>query len=228
MRKTTILLITLFSITTFAFGNEGGTLTPTPNPIIPNQSVVINYDGTGTNFANWQPECFIHVWLVPKTGQSFTGNYAPAWATCNGESDYALIDSKYKMTYSGVAGKYSITIPNLFTFFSVLDEDKTKVGQFGVIVRAQYSGSNNQTIDFLLNVTDATTTFINQPETNFNISTQPGQINVQFDGLAQVELFTITGQLIRSVSAMNEFTQLVKNGAYLLRINGQTQKVMVK
>jgi hypothetical protein len=159
MRTIFTLFMALFMASSMAFAGEAGTLTPTPNPIVPNTSVTINYDGTGTNFANWTPRCFIHVWLVPKAGQTFIGNYAPAWTTCNSEGEYDALDAKYKMTHDGTAnsGKYAITIANLYTFFGVLEEDKAKVDKFGIIVRAQYSGGNNQTNDFLLNVTNPST-----------------------------------------------------------------------
>ena len=208
---------------------QGGTLTPNPNPIVPNMSVVINYDGTGTNFANWTPQCFIHVWLVPKSGMTFTGNYAPAWIACNGDADYANIDAKYKMTHDGVpnSGKYSITIANLYTYMGVLDEDKSKVDKFGVIVRAQYSGSNNQTNDFLLNVTNPTTDF-NPAEQQLILSSENGKLTAKFTGMANIQLFTMTGQLVRSDVFTNEFTQSVKSGAYILRINGESHKVIIK
>lgn len=231
MKKIITLLFVITVVFSFGYAAEGGTLTPNPNPIIPNQSVLISYDGTGTNFASWTPRCFIHVWLVPKTGQTFTGNYAPAWATCNSEGDYDAIDAKYKMTHDGVtnSGKYSITISNLYTFMGVLNEDKTKIDKFGVIVRAQYSGDNNQTQDFLLNVGDATTSLSSSNfNPSFNLSSQTGTIKVRFNGNAQVDLFSLTGQLIHSESAVNQFTQAVENGVYLLRINGQTHKVLVR
>lgn len=227
MKKTFTLFFAALFCVSFVFAGEGGTLIPNPNPIVPNQPVVINYDGTGTNFASWEPKCFIHVWLIPKSGQTFTGNYAPAWATCNSDADYGLIDSKYKMTYSGTAGKYSITIPNLFTFFGVLDADKSKVAQFGVIVRAQFTGSNNQTNDFLLNVTDPNTTGLQNPQSNLQISTQTGKLKVSCNGMAQAQLHTLTGQLVRSTSFTNQFEQALKSGAYILQVNNKTHKVIV-
>jgi len=227
MKKTFTLFFAALMCVSFTFAGEGGTLTPDPNPIIPNQSVTINYDGTGTNFATWQPQCFIHVWLIPKSGQTFTGNYAPAWATCNGDQDYLAIDSKYKMTYSGTAGKYSIIIPNLFAFFGVLDADKSKVAQFGIIVRAQYTGTNNQTNDFLLNVTDPNTTGLKALQSNILVSTQMGKLKVSYNGIAQAQLYTLTGQLVRATSFTNQFEQTLKSGAYILQINNETHKVLV-
>ena len=48
------------------------------------------------------------------------------------------------------------------------------------------------------------------------------------NGTAQVELYSVTGQLIRSATVENQFIQSVKNGAYLLRVNGETHKVVVR
>ena len=87
---------------------------------------------------------------------------------------------------------------------------------------------NSSTTGYKATFSKSITTGINQPESNFKITTQSGQIKVQADQVSQIELFTITGQLIQSASAVNEFTQSVKNGAYLLHINGQTQKVLVQ
>ncbi|MDR0798863.1 MAG: T9SS type A sorting domain-containing protein [Dysgonamonadaceae bacterium] len=53
-------------------------------------------------------------------------------------------------------------------------------------------------------------------------------IRASFEGSAKVELYTISGQLIRSVTANNEFSQNVQQGVYLLRIHGVTHKVMVR
>jgi hypothetical protein len=229
MRTIFTLFMALFMASSMVFAGEAGTLTPTPNPIVPNASVTINYDGTGTNFANWTPRCFIHVWLVPKAGQTFTGNYAPAWTTCNSDGEYDALDAKYKMTHDGTAnsGKYSITIANLYTFFNVLEEDKAKVDKFGIIVRAQYSGGNNQTNDFLLNVTNPSTGV----EKNIyytTIRTDNNTISASFAGNANIQLFTATGQQICSEHALNQFSMRVKSGIYLMSINGKSTKVVVK
>lgn len=67
-----------------------------------------------------------------------------------------------------------------------------------------------------------------QTKTDVRIIANSGSIDAKFDGVAQVELYTVTGQLIRSASVENQFTQSVKNGAYLLRVNGETHKVVVR
>jgi len=68
----------------------------------------------------------------------------------------------------------------------------------------------------------------NQTVSSLKISTKEGLINANFDGLANVELYTTNGQLIRSAKVENQFSETVKSGAYLLRVNGETHKVLVR
>lgn len=337
MKKITILLFVFLSSLTSIFANQGGVLTSTPTPIVPNQTVTINYDGTGTNFATWTPMCYIHAWLNPISGQTFSQSYSTPWVNCAGDMAYDALDAKLKMTHVGAAnsGQYTITIPDLTAFFSVAAGDVSKIASLGIIVKTQWStnGASDQTNDLLLAVGSAAVasdkfnfaygianqsgwTFLdltknaNNPdqyevfttlpdltglscyvgwnsggignptwtntggghsntvlmtsissmksgqvwivinksstadnwgvnvplntstiEPNKNeitISEQNGLIKARFSGIAQVELFNATGKLISSTSATNEFTQSVTNGIYLLRINGQTHKVLVR
>ncbi|MDD3322547.1 MAG: hypothetical protein PHS59_14000 [Paludibacter sp.] len=66
-----------------------------------------------------------------------------------------------------------------------------------------------------------------QTASSLKLSVMPGLINAQFKGKAQVELYTMTGLLIRSTVVENQFTQIIKSGAYLIRVNGQTNKILV-
>lgn len=66
-----------------------------------------------------------------------------------------------------------------------------------------------------------------QTASTLKLSVMPGIIDARFEGKAQVELYTMTGLLIRSTVAENQFTQVIKSGAYLIRVNGQTNKVLV-
>ena len=150
MRKFLSLLVALATVT-MAWAAQGGTLTSSKTPIDPTQTVTLTYDGTGTNFANWEPSCFIHAWLVAADGQTLSKSYSTDWASCNGDGDYASLASKLKMTYSGTKGKYTISM-NIKEFFNVADADLPKIGKLGVIVRAQYEGDNNKTNDMFVNV----------------------------------------------------------------------------
>ena len=68
----------------------------------------------------------------------------------DGDADYAALPAKVKMTKTSI-GHYNITI-NIQDFFNVTEADLAKIAKIGVVVRAQYSGDENQTIDFLLPV----------------------------------------------------------------------------
>lgn len=231
MKKFTLLFFFIILTSIFAFAWEAGVLTSNPSPIVPNQSVVISYDGAGTNFVNWTPKCYVHIWLNPKAGQTFSKAYGTAWENIIGDAAYDALDNKVKLTHDGTAnsGKYSMTIANLFDYFSVEEADKPKIGELGVIVKTQYVGENengNRTNDLMLTVTNPSTGVVAVSE-NMEIITVNGTINARFDGTAQVQLYTFTGQLVRSAVVSNQFIEVVKSGAYLLRINGKTHKVIV-
>ena len=150
MRKFLSLLVALATVT-MAWAAQKGTLTSSKTPIDPTETVTLTYDGTGTNFANWEPSCFIHTWLVAADGQTLSKSYSTDWASCNGDGDYASLASKLKMTYSGTKGKYTISM-NIKEFFNVADADLPKIGKLGVIVRAQYEGEDNKTDNMFVNV----------------------------------------------------------------------------
>ncbi|MFZ4725053.1 MAG: hypothetical protein ACOYMD_06365 [Paludibacter sp.] len=335
MKKITTLFIIFFLTIGFVQAKQGGVLTSNPTPIIPNQSVTINYDGAGTNFVTWTPMCYIHAWLNPISGQTFSKSYSTPWSTCAGDADYTALDAKLKMTHDGVAnsGKYSITIADLTAFFTIASEDISKIGTLGIIVKTQWSTNeaNNVTNDFLLTVGEAAVgsdkfnfaygvdgqpgwTFLdltkdeintNQYEVNTTITDLTGLscyvgwnnggfgnptwtntggglsktvllssvsnartgnvwiiinktstadnwdvnfplntskqdlsknelkiscsnniLKADFVGFANIELFSISGQLLRTAYVENQFTELVKNGAYLLRVNGKTFKLL--
>lgn len=145
----TLVLAALVSVAMWA-EKQGGTLTSSLTPIDPSSAVVLSYDGTATNFAAWQPKCFIHTWLVAKEGQTFSKDYGTTWVTCEGDGDYAALPDKVKMSFVST-GKYTITL-TIKDFFDVAEADLAKIAKIGVIVRAQYSGDDNQTKDFLINV----------------------------------------------------------------------------
>lgn len=132
------------------------------------------------------------------------------------------------MTHNGVqnSGKYAITISDLYSYFNVLEEDKVKVDRFGVIVRAQFSGLNNQTIDFLLQVTNPTT------NNNELADTQPFQINsltltAQFDDYTHVRIYSMSGQLIDQRMHALQYSKTLKPGLYIVRLNDKNYKVKI-
>jgi len=89
-----------------------------------------------------------------------------------------------------------------------------------------YDSNNSANFKANFTITD-TAAGIDHLESTLKLSGSNGTIKAIFDGEAQVELFTMTGQLIRSANVTNEFTQLVNSGAYLIRINGQSHKILV-
>jgi len=83
-------------------------------------------------------------------------------------------------------------------------------------------------IGYKASFTKSISTGISKIESSLRISTETGKIIANFDGKAQVQLFTSTGQLISSTNADSEFSKTVKSGVYLLRIDGQSHKVLVQ
>ncbi|MBO4689579.1 MAG: hypothetical protein J5621_01760 [Paludibacteraceae bacterium] len=151
MRKVFTLIVSALFCAAGVFAKEGGSMTCSPAaPINPTDTVTLSYDGTNTNFGNWDPMCFVHTWLEAADGQTFSKAYGTEWVSCDGDADYAALDDKLKMTYVS-RGHYTISI-DIQEFFNVADDDLEKIGKLGVIVRAQYPGESNQTIDFFFNV----------------------------------------------------------------------------
>ena len=147
--KTKIYILTLLALcmNVSLWAAEGGTLTSNVTPIDPSKDVVLTYDGTGTNFANWDPKCYVHVWCLDAAG---TQLYTTSWSTCNGDGDYNNLDAKLKMTQQS-RGIYTITL-NIQSFFGVPSNQLGNIAKLGIIVRAQYDGDNNKTNNFLLDV----------------------------------------------------------------------------
>ena len=68
----------------------------------------------------------------------------------------------------------------------------------------------------------------NLPGKGVKIYSTNKAVRAEFTGNAHIELFSITGQLIKSVNATNNFSSAVHPGIYMLRINGATHRVLVK
>lgn len=64
-------------------------------------------------------------------------------------------------------------------------------------------------------------------ESTLKLSGANGKVCATFDGSAKVDLYSSSGQLMRSVNTENVFSEKVKAGLYLLRINGKTHKIVV-
>lgn len=85
------------------------------------------------------------------------------------------------------------------------------------------NSSNNFTASFTKDVSTA----LNNVQLGVVIRSANKMIQAEFSGKAHVELFSITGQLIKSVNALNNFSTALQPGIYMLRINGTTHRVLV-
>lgn len=61
-----------------------------------------------------------------------------------------------------------------------------------------------------------------------SIIAQGGEIQATFEGIARVKLYSSTGMLLDEATVNNMYTQNVRQGIYILSINGKTYKVAVK
>jgi hypothetical protein len=131
-----------------------------------------------------------------------------ALATLNGTNTYVLeVAISKRQYYTG--GSWNCMIPG----DQSVEYSSTVAG---------YKATFTKSIGTELN------TGLSKIESSLRISTESGKVTARFDGKADVQLFTSTGQLISSASAENEFSKTVKSGVYLLRIDGQSHKVLVQ
>jgi len=91
---------------------------------------------------------------------------------------------------------------------------------------SQYDSNNSA--NYIANFTVSVSTGLNNSTESVNISSANNQISAAFNGSAQVELYNYAGQLITKTNAENQFKQSVNAGLYILKINGQTYKLMVR
>ena len=87
---------------------------------------------------------------------------------------------------------------------------------------------SNNMANYVADFTYDITSKVGNQNVSINISGANRNVKATFNGEAQVELFTLSGQLIRNAKVANEFSQAVSAGAYILRINGTAHKVLVK
>lgn len=124
------------------------------------------------------------------------------------------------------------TVPGINTYILEVAMSKRQYYTGGswnsMIPGGQGTAYENTVAGYKATFTKSITTGIGKIESSLRISTESGKIIANFDGKAQVQLFTCTGQLISSASVENEFNKTVKSGVYLLRIDGQSHKVLVQ
>jgi len=86
---------------------------------------------------------------------------------------------------------------------------------------------DNTVAGYKATFTKSITTGVQTVTLNAKVYSGKNQVEARFNGTAQVELYTTAGLLLNKTSATNQYSQTVKPGAYLLRINGDTHKVLV-
>lgn len=79
---------------------------------------------------------------------------------------------------------------------------------------------------------------VNCPDLSTNVETieesnhfwtKDGHLHLQFDNEAkQIELFSISGQIVIPQTSVNHLSHSLDNGIYILRIDGKSHKVMIK
>ncbi len=67
-------------------------------------------------------------------------------------------------------------------------------------------------------------TGIDQPTMDVKVLLTPSGISVRFDGDADIELYSISGQLIEKTRAYNNYDRDLHSGIYIIRVNGNSQK----
>ena len=72
------------------------------------------------------------------------------------------------------------------------------------------------------------TTALENIRMKHNISIINGTVNAVFERPADIELFSITGQLINHSVAVKEFSKTLNKGIYILSVNGDSQKLIIK
>jgi len=87
---------------------------------------------------------------------------------------------------------------------------------------------SNSGANYVATFTTDLGTNVNNARSGLKIFTVNNEIKAEFNGKAKIELFTVTGQLIKSVNVENNFSGIVHPGIYMLRINGTTHRVLVK
>jgi hypothetical protein len=63
---------------------------------------------------------------------------------------------------------------------------------------------------------------------NFTLSVSNKTITANFAGVSNVELYSISGQLLQKLTANKQFSQTLNTGIYVLRIDGESHKVVVR
>lgn len=87
------------------------------------------------------------------------------------------------------------------------------------------SATTNSSTSVTINVTQSgLATKVNNLSVNYKIFTTSAGILATFNGVANIELYSINGLLIEKTNATGSYTRELSHGAYVIRINGKSTK----
>lgn len=89
------------------------------------------------------------------------------------------------------------------------------------------NSSNNYVLTFTTPVSWIGTN-TDKMESSVKLSAVNGKISAQFEGEANIQLYSVSGQLLTSKIVSSQFVQDVAKGVYILSINGKAHKVLVR
>ncbi len=208
-----------------------------PSPPTQIDWVNLQYPGSGTISLSAPYVVYAQVYkagLTPGAGQ---GAGIKCWIGYNStntdpstwsESSWNL--AAYNSTAQGNNDEYKLDIgsiiPSVGTYYYA---SRFQIGALSYLYGGFSSGFWNGTSNVSGSLVVSQTTNTTAPtQSSITINSINGAINAQFNGKAQIELYNLTGELIKSVYVENHFIQNVNKGIYFLRINGQTHKVLVQ
>ncbi|MFV0390869.1 MAG: T9SS type A sorting domain-containing protein [Paludibacteraceae bacterium] len=87
---------------------------------------------------------------------------------------------------------------------------------------------SNGGVDYVATFTTDNPTGVSLSEATTKIFVENNVVRAIFSGSARVELYSATGQQLKSIVTNNEFSETLRSGIYILRINGESHKVLVK
>lgn len=229
MKKITTLLFVVLLMGTFASASDLSVRSFVSTP--PTPSIAINSNLTSA-------EAGSTVSVNYKYSSPVADNYIYCAINRYGDATFnnweaTLVSGQVASAAGGtdVTGSFLFTIPTDATLSANLTSPKNYKLVIEMKEKVNWTVLAEQKVDVEINIIASGTLTSNvespQADNKLNISTKDGAIHLVFDGEKQVDLYNLNGQLIRSTTVANHFTQAVKNGAYLLRIDGQAHKVIV-
>ncbi|MFA6581560.1 MAG: T9SS type A sorting domain-containing protein [Paludibacter sp.] len=200
----------------------GGITTVKNNIIISNETTMkvwaIRRVGTGTNFVSDNNI------IYSATSNNYTGYFNNAdaatladWRTASGQD---LNSKSVAVNFiDAAAGDLRITGTSLQDGnLAVPRLDAVLNDMFGTVRAATtYAGAHEATLPFMY-------TTVNNIEQTARIMRTSTGVQVNIDGEAAIELYTINGMLIEKKNVNGTYSKDLNNGMYIIRINGKSTK----